>query len=158
MVSVLTICDSRLLDADQAQCTNASRELHSLLARCTRSEAAMIVRSVTGPDGVEGSKLHANHMTRTLAVMQREEKWKKRMTELGGDAKIPELRSKSALPEMCLQDVKDQMMMRLDEIEQCNENLKTKVISHSSDKAEQSRVAEADSSGPTDVDKGQWEG
>ena len=36
------------VDADQAQSTNASRELYSLLARYAGSEAAAIVRSVTG--------------------------------------------------------------------------------------------------------------
>ena len=53
--------DARLLDAE------ASRELYSLLARCTGSVAAMVVRSVTGLDGVEvRSKLHANYSRRAL--------------------------------------------------------------------------------------------
>ena len=37
-VSVVTVLnDATFVDADQAQCTKASRELYSLLARCTKS-------------------------------------------------------------------------------------------------------------------------
>ena len=35
------------------KCTNASRELHSMFARCTGSDAATIVWSVMGLDKVE---------------------------------------------------------------------------------------------------------
>ena len=49
-------------------------------------------------------------------------------------------------------DVKDQMTMRRDELGENCENLKTKVISHSPTKAEQSRVGQADTVGPMDVD------
>ena len=38
------------------------------------------------------------------------------MSELGGDAKIPDLWRMSALLEICPKDVKEQMLMRLDEI------------------------------------------
>ena len=43
------------------------------------------------------------------------------MTEPGGDAKIPDLCRRSALLEMYPKDVKDQMLMRLDEIGENNE-------------------------------------
>ena len=42
--------------------------------------------------------------------------------------------------------------MRLDEVGEKNENLKTKVISYLSNQAEQTRVGQADTSGPIDVD------
>ena len=51
-----------------------------------------------------------------LAIMQWEEKWKAMTSELGGDAKIPDLRRMSALLEICPKDVKEQMLMRLDKI------------------------------------------
>ena len=64
--------DATIVDADQAQCAKASRELYSLVARCTGSEAAMVARSVMGLDGVDAwSKLHANCSRRTLAIMFR---------------------------------------------------------------------------------------
>ena len=68
------------------------------------------------------------------AIMQWEEKWKKMMTELGGGAKIPDRRRMSALLEMCPTDVKDRMLMRLDEIGENYEHVKTKVVSYSSNK------------------------
>ena len=111
---------------DHEKCIKASKELYSLLARYTGAEAAMIVRSVTGLDGVEAwGKLHASYSRRTMgrmfrvqrecmypkpakelgqlknAIMQWEEKWKAMMAELGTDAKIPELWRMSALLEIC---------------------------------------------------------
>ena len=59
------------------------------------------------------------------------------MSELGGDAKIPDLWRMSALFEICPKDVKEQMLMRLDEIGENYENLKAKVISHTTNKAKQ---------------------
>ena len=50
------------------------------------------------------------------AIMQWEEKWKNKMTELGGGAKVPDLWRMSALPEMCPKYVNDNLLMRLDEI------------------------------------------
>ena len=67
------------------------------------------------------------------------------MTELGGSAKIPDLWRMSALLNMCPEDLKDQMLMRLDEIGENHETLKTKVTSYSSNKEEQSCVGQADS-------------
>ena len=100
-------------DADQPRCTKAGRELSSLLAKCTESEASTIVRSVTGLDGVEtcgkllrllqqrnvGEKVRVPRACLYpmaekdvsqvwVAIMQWEEKRKITMTELGGDAKI----------------------------------------------------------------------
>ena len=61
------------------------------------------------------------------------------MSELGGGAKIPDLWRMSALLEICPKDVKEQMLLRLDEVGENYENLKVKVISYTSNKAEQSR-------------------
>ena len=123
------------------KCVKASRELYSVLARYTSFEASTIVRSVTGLDRVEaGPRRHANCSERTLgiryrvqrecvypkpakdvsqvrlAILQREEKWEAMMSELGRGAKIPDLWRMSALLEFCPTDVKEQMMMRVDEI------------------------------------------
>ena len=48
------------------------------------------------------------------------------MPELGGDAKISDLWRMSALLEICPNDVKEQMLMRLDEIAENYENIKAK--------------------------------
>ena len=45
----------------------------------------------------------------------------------------------SALLEICWDDVKEQMMLRLDEIGENCENLKAKVVSYTTNKTEQSR-------------------
>ena len=52
------------------------------------------------------------------------------MSELGGDAKLPDLWRMSALLELCPRDVKEQMMMRLDGIGENYENLKARVVSY----------------------------
>ena len=70
-----------------------------------------------------------------LAFMQSEETWILMMSELGGDAKIPDLWRMSALLEICPRDVKEQMLLRLDEIGENYENLKAKVISYTTNKA-----------------------
>ena len=51
-----------------------------------------------------------------LAIMQWEEKWKAMMSDLGGDAKTPDLWRVWALLEICPKHVEEHMMMRLDEI------------------------------------------
>ena len=71
-----------------------------------------------------------------LAIMQWEEKWSA-VGDVGGDAKIPDLWRMPALLEICPKDVKEQMLMRLDEIGENYENLKARVISYTTNKAEQ---------------------
>ena len=61
------------------------------------------------------------------------------MSELGEGAKIPDLWRMSALLEICPKDVKEDILLRLDEVGENYENLKVKVISYTSNKAEQSR-------------------
>ena len=158
-------------EANGAVVEKASQELYSVLVRYTTSEAATIVRSTTDLDGAEAwGKLHASYSRRTvgrmfrvqreslyppvvknlkllrLAIMQWEEKWKSMMSELGSEAKIPELWRMSALLEMCPREVKDQMLLKLDDIGENYEQLKNKVISYTTNRVEQNR------SGPTPME------
>ena len=65
--------------------------------------------------------------------MQWEEKWNAMMSELGEDAEISDLRSMSALLDMCA------MMMKLVEICENCENLRAKVVSHTSNEEDRKR-------------------
>ena len=156
--------EAKFVDANRERCVKAGKEMYGVLARYTNSEALTIVKSVSEMDGVRAwARLHANYSRRTLgrmfrvqrecmypkplkdvgqvrlAIMQWEEKWKVMMSELGEGAKIPDLWRMSALLEICPKDVKEQMLLRLDEVGENYENLKVKVISYTSNKAEQSR-------------------
>ena len=74
------------------------------------------------------------------------------MSELGGGAKIPDLWRMSALLEICPKDVKEHMLLRLDEVGKNCENLKVKVISYTSNKAEQSRGPKETTAVPMELD------
>ena len=50
------------------------------------------------------------------------------------DVKIPDLWRMLLLLEICPKDAKEQMMMRLDEIGENYDNLKSKVVSHTTNK------------------------
>ena len=80
--------EAAFADAGRAQCTKATSNLCSLLARHTGSEA--------------WGELHVNYSRRAFRAQREcvypnavkdvwEDKWKKMMTELGGGAKIPDL-------------------------------------------------------------------
>ena len=163
------------MDANRERCRKPSREMYSVLARYTSSEALTIVKSVTELDGVGAwARLHANQSRRELgrmftvqrecmypkpakdvgqvrlAIMQGEKKWKGMMSELGGDAKIPDLWRMSALLEICPNDVKE--LMRLDEIGENYANLKAKVISYTTNKAEQARGGQRETVIPMELD------
>ena len=71
------------------------------------------------------------------AIMEWEERWKRMMAELGTDAKIPYLWRMSALLEICPKELKEQVLIRLDEIGEDYEALKNKVISYAMNKVEQ---------------------
>ena len=156
--------EAKFVDANRERCVKASKEMYGVLARYTNSEALTIVKSVSEMDGVRAwARLHANNSRRTLgrmfrvqrectypkpvkdvgqvrlAIMQWEEKWKVMMSELGEGAKITDLWRMSALLDICPKDVKEQMLLRLDEVGENYENLKVKVISYTANKAEQSR-------------------
>ena len=152
--------EAKFVDANRERCVKAGKELYGVLARYTNSEALTIVKSVSEMDGVRAwARLHANYSRRTLgrmfrvqrecmypkpakdvgqvrlAIMQWEEKWKVMMSELGEGAKIPDLWRMSAFAgDFVQRDVKEQMLLRLDEVGENYENLKVKVISYTSNK------------------------
>ena len=161
------------MDANRGRCRKASREMHSVLA--THTSSLTIAKSVTELDGVGAwASLHANYSRGTLAltftlqrecmnpkpakdlgqvrsaIMQWEEKWKGMMSELGGDAKIPDLWRMSALLDICPQDVKEQMSIRSDEIDENYENLKAKVVSYTTNKA--ARGGQRETTVPMELD------
>ena len=74
------------------------------------------------------------------------------MSELGGDAKIPDLCQMSGPVDTCLKNVKEQMMMRLDEINESHEDLKAKVVSYTTNKTEQARGGQKEMHVPMQVD------
>ena len=85
--------------------------------------------------------------------MQWEEKREAMMSEPGKDAKIPDFWRMSALLEICPKDVKEQMMMRLDEIGENYEILKAKVsYTTNNNKTEQTRGGQTDVYEPMKVD------
>ena len=68
------------------------------------------------------------------------------MSELGEGAKIPDPPRMSALLEICPKDVKEQMLLRVDEVAENYENLKVKVISYTSKKGRTVARSEGNSS------------
>ena len=61
------ILKDEFIDANRERCINASREMYTVLATHTNSEASAIVRTVTGLDGVKvWRKLYENESRRTL--------------------------------------------------------------------------------------------
>ena len=74
------------------------------------------------------------------------------MSELGKDAKTPDVWRMSALLELCPKDMKAQMMLRLDEIVEHRENRKTEVVSCTANKAEQARGGQKEMYVPMTVD------
>ena len=138
------------MDANRERCVKAGKEMYGVLARYTNSEALTTVKSVSEMDRVRAwARLHANYSRRTLgpvfrvqrecmypklvkdvgqvrlAIMQWEEKWKVMMSELGEGVKILDLWRMSELLEICQKDVKEQMLLRLDEV---GENYKKRLI------------------------------
>ena len=149
---------------DTKGCLRASAELFSFLTRFTKSEAATVVKGAKDMDGLLAySLLHENYSKRTLgrmfrmqrecmyprgakdlagvkiAIMQWEERWKRMKGELGVEVKIPDLWRMSALLEICPQDLKEQMMLRLDEVGEDYEALKSKIVSYATNKVEQTK-------------------
>ena len=137
--------------------------MYSELARYTSSEASSIVRAATKLDGREARE---NDSRRTFRVQQEcmypelaklvsqaSLASKATMSEVGKDVKIPDFWRMSALLEICSRDVKEQMLMRLDEIgENCHENLKAKVVSYTTNKTKQARGGQQETKAPMEVD------
>ena len=149
---------------DHRRCLKASGELYSFLTRYTSMEAATVVKGARDMDGVEAyGMLHENYSKRTMgrmfrvqrecmypkavkelgnvkkAIMDWEEKWNRMKAELGAEVKIPDLWRMSALLEICPQDLKEQMLMRLDEIGEDYEALKHKILTYATNKIEQTK-------------------
>ena len=138
--------DEDFVDANREKCINTSRDMYSALASHTNSEASTTVRTVT--EWKHGENSMKNYSRTTLgpmfrvqrecmysklvkdvsqvrpAIVQWEEKWKAMMSELGGDAKIPDLWRVSALLQICPKIVKEQMTMRQELTSENYENLK----------------------------------
>ena len=169
--------EDRCLDANREMCREARREMYSVLARYTSYEALTIVQSVTELDGVgTWARLHANYSRRTLgrmlkvqrvcmypkpakdvgqvhlAIMLWVDNWKGMMSEFTGDAKILDLWRMSALLKTFPKDVMEQILMRLYEIGENYENLKAKVISYTTNKAEQARGGQRETVVPMELD------
>ena len=72
---------------------------------------------------------------------------------MGPETGIPELWRMSALLEICPKGVQEQTMLRLDEVGEIYEVLKTKIISYVTNRVEQGKVGGAV---PMDVD-GIWD-
>ena len=58
----------------------------------------------------------------------------------------------SALLEICPRDVKEQILMRLDDIGENYENLKAKVVSYTTNKTKQARGGQQETQAPMEVD------
>ena len=79
-----------------------------------------------------------------LAITQWEDKWKAIVSEVGGDAKIP--------LKICPKDVKEQMMMSLDEVGENYENLKVKVVLYTTNKTKQIQGKQKEMHVPMEVE------
>ena len=112
-------------EVEHVKCTQASREMHSMFARYTGSEAVTAVRSVSGLDGVESwCRFYASYNRITFGlvlrvprqwyvltvardaihlkhtIMQWEDEWNKNVvTELSSDTRVSDLWRMSALLE-----------------------------------------------------------
>ena len=73
-------------------------------------------------------------------VLEFEQKWRRTMTELGPDAKIPDLWKLSALLEIYRNLVQDQMLMRLGEIVDGYGVTKVKILGCVTNKVEQTKT------------------
>ena len=175
---LMTLGDPGGLDERYSGCDRGSKELYSFLSRYTEGEAATVVRGVDEMDGVKAfGVLHARYSRRTMgrmfrmqrecmypksakavgdvavAVLEWEEKWKRMMGEIGHEAKIPDLWKMSALLEICPKNIQEQMMLRMDEIDEDYEKLKAKILGYVTNKVEQVRQG-----GPVQMEvDGVWE-
>ena len=73
------------------------------------------------------------------AIVGWEERWRRMTTELGTEAKIPDLWRMSAFLEICPKELKEQMLMRSGEIGENYEAWKNKLMSYATNRVEQSK-------------------
>jgi hypothetical protein len=158
----------------------ASQELYSVLVRFTAGEAANVVRATDALDGLEAwGRLNAAYHRRTLgrmvrvqreclyprpvkelamlrvAVLEWERRWEAMMMELGKEAVIPDLWRMSALLEICPKELKEAMLMKLDEVGESYGALKEKIINYAINKTEASRSVGGAT--PMDIDEVDYE-
>ena len=149
--------DDEFVPVNEAQRTKTSRHVYGLFTKYMGSEAATTFRNVTGLDGGEAwSRLHASYNRRTLGIMFRVQRRvdvsqnsEGRRSSEGSDYAAGRTLEEH---ELCPKDVQKQMLMRLDEIGENYEYLKTNLVSYSTSKDEQSRLGQVDTSGPVYVD------
>ena len=161
---LISLGDPADLEGKYSGCERGTKELYSFLSRHTDGEAATVVRGVDEMDGIKAfGALHARYSRRTMgrmfrmqkecmyprpvktvgdvagAVLEWEERWKRMMSEVGHEARIPDLWKMSALLEICPKPIQDQMMLRMDEIGEDYERLKAKILGYVINKVEQGR-------------------
>ena len=150
------------------------KEIFQHLVLNTEEEAKMFVKAVESADGfVAYSRLHAKYSRRDLArimrihkectypsqvkdvklltsaIFQWEDKWNAMLNEMK-DPNVPDLWKKAAFLELCPNDFKDQVFLRIDEIKENYAVLREKVIGWTANKVEQEN-----SSGRAPMDMGE---
>ena len=150
------------------------KEIFQHLVLSTEGEAKMVVKAVENADGfVACSRLHAKYSRRTVArimrihkecmypsqvkdvklltsaIFQWEDKWNAMLKEMK-DPSVPELWKMAAFLELCPNDIKDQVFLQIDEINENYAVLREKVLGWTANKVEQEK-----SSGRAPMDIGE---
>ena len=137
------------------------KEIFQHLVLSTEGEAKMVVKAMENADGfVAYSRLHAKYSRRTVArimrihkecmypsqekdvklltsaIFQWEEKWKAMLKEMKYPS-VLELWKMAAFLELCPNDIKDQVFLRIDEINENYAVLREKVFRWTANKVEQ---------------------
>ena len=150
------------------------KEIFQHLVLNTQGEAKMVVKAVESADGfVAYSRLHAKYSWRTLARIMRIHKecmcpsqvkdvklltsatfqWEDKrnaMLKEMKDPSVPDLWQMAAFLELCPNDIKDQVFLRIDEIKENYAALREKVFGWTANKVEQEK-----SSGRAPMDIGE---
>ena len=138
-------------------------EIFQHLVLNTEEEAKMVVKAVESADEfVAYSRLHAKYSRRTLAkilrihkecmypshikdvklltsaIFQWEDKWNAMLKEMK-DPNVPDLWKMAAFLELCPNDIKDQVFLRIDEINEKFAVLREKVLGWTAKKVEQEK-------------------
>ena len=150
------------------------KEIFQHLVLSTEGEAKMVVKAMENADGfVAYSRLHAKYSRRTVArimrihkecmcpswmkdvklltsaIFQWEDKWNAMLKEMK-DPSVPELWKMAAFLELCPNDIKDQVFLQIDEINENYAVLREEVLGWTANKVEQEK-----SSGRAHMDIGE---
>ena len=134
------------------------KEIFQHLVLSTEGEAKMVVKAVENADGFEAySRLHAKYSRRTVArimrihkecmypsqvkdvklltsaIFQWEDKWNAMLKEMK-DPSVPVLWKMAAFLELCPNDIKDQVFLQIDEINENYAVLREKVLGWTANK------------------------